>query len=215
MRPLRVAGLLALVVVMLSVPQDVAGSHAHVGNQGQVFRLAWIDGGNYNASRGPNDCVEGYCHGPGAADFLLGDITVKAVGDGIIVRSRFDSCFGNVVEVKHAVGGGSYNYKSQYAHLAVLPPYGEGWQATQGEVMGAMDTTGSCIIGGAHLHFDICPVSDLICNSTRSVSWPAQISQTDAGMWSSPSHYARSNNAGLECGDPEESTRRILFGMLT
>ncbi len=187
--------LLAFVLILAAGTQSVAGSHVHVGNQGQVFRLPWIEGGNYYASRGPNNCVSGYCHGPGAVDFILGNATVKAVGDGIVTRRQTDPCFGNVAEVKHNVSGGGYDYRSQYAHLVQLPPFSIDYPVQQGMVVGAMDTTGSCIIGGAHLHFDTCPVA-ATCYSGNSVAWPAQISQTSPSMWSTATHYAVSNNAG-------------------
>ncbi len=71
---LRVLGVIAVVLVFLiSWPKSVSGTHQHVGNQGEIFRIPWIEGGNYNASRGPNNCVSGFCHGAGAVDFLPAD----------------------------------------------------------------------------------------------------------------------------------------------
>ncbi|HEU4759535.1 MAG TPA: M23 family metallopeptidase [Dehalococcoidia bacterium] len=194
----RATVFLALLGGVLGLPEAAGAWHAYVGNQGQLFRLPWLEGGINSASRGPSNCYNGWCHGPGAVDFLVLDPLsgiVKVIGDGIVLRRELHWCFGNVVEIEHAVGGSSYNYRSQYAHLASLPSFMEGQQVQQGKIIASAGTTGSCRVGGPHLHFDMCPVAST-CSSATSVAWPEMISQTSAGMWSSTSHTGKSNNPG-------------------
>lgn len=163
-----------------------SGWHAHVGNQGQRFRVPWLEGVTHYATRGPNDCSATPCHGAGAVDFALGyQERVKAIGDGQVYRSTFDACGGNFVEVSHTIGPNTY--KSRYLHL-YSRAVSANEQVQQGRIVGLADNTGSCT-SGTHLHFDI-------WQGSSSVAWPDQISQTDAGMWSTAGHTAVSNNPG-------------------
>lgn len=84
------------------------------------------------------------------------DPKIVAIEDGIVVESAFYSDAGNVVTVKHDVGGTKY-YLSRYVHLKQRNA-AKGDSVRQGQQIGIGGSTGSNSTG-PHLHLEtwICP----------------------------------------------------------
>lgn len=74
---------------------------------------------------------------------------VRAIGDGRVLRLRFERGYGNVVDVQHANG-----YVSRYAHLSRFAKgLRSGDAVRMGEEIGFVGATG--LATGPHLHFEV------------------------------------------------------------
>ncbi len=73
--------------------------------------------------------------------------TVRAAGPGVVVRSEWDTGYGNVVEIKHAE-----NFLTRYAHLSQRRVV-ENTPVDGGTVIGDVGSTGRST--GPHLHYEI------------------------------------------------------------
>lgn len=84
------------------------------------------------------------------------DPKIVSIENGIVVESAYYSDAGNVVAIKHDVGGDKY-YLSRYVHLKQRN-VAKGDSVKQGQQIGIGGSTGSNSTG-AHLHFEtwICP----------------------------------------------------------
>ena len=84
------------------------------------------------------------------------DPKVVAIEDGIVVESAYYPDAGNVVSVKHDVGGSRY-YLSRYVHLKTRN-VAKGDSVRQGQQIGIGGNTGTNS-QGAHLHLEtwVCP----------------------------------------------------------
>ncbi|MCL2065091.1 MAG: M23 family metallopeptidase [Candidatus Cloacimonetes bacterium] len=72
---------------------------------------------------------------------------ILAIQDGIVIRSRYQSDYGEVIEIQHA-----NNESSLYAHLSRRNVVNR-QRVNQGDVIGLTGSTG--ISQGPHLHFEI------------------------------------------------------------
>ncbi len=72
---------------------------------------------------------------------------VHATADGIVVHAGWNGGYGRCVVVDHG-----NNYQTWYAHLSRMDVI-EGQEIRQGEVLGAVGTTGRST--GAHLHYEV------------------------------------------------------------
>ncbi|MCX7027586.1 MAG: M23 family metallopeptidase [Spirochaetes bacterium] len=72
---------------------------------------------------------------------------VKAVSDGSVADTGYNSIFGNYIILKHSSG-----FQSMYAHLSSILIH-EGSKVTQGSIIGLSGNTGQST--GPHLHFSI------------------------------------------------------------
>lgn len=78
------------------------------------------------------------------------NLPIVAAADGVVHRSYLSSSYGNVVYIKHNIGG--QVYETVYAHMqnrAVAP----GAVVKQGQFLGYMGSTGQST--GVHLHFEV------------------------------------------------------------
>jgi murein DD-endopeptidase MepM/ murein hydrolase activator NlpD len=74
---------------------------------------------------------------------------IMAAGAGVVEEARARGEFGNYIRIRHANG-----YKTAYAHLSrYAPGIAEGARVSQGQVIGAIGTTG--LSTGPHLHFEV------------------------------------------------------------
>ena len=74
---------------------------------------------------------------------------VRAIGDGVVVRSNYHRGYGNVLEVRHRNG-----YVSRYAHLrGFARGVRSGTRVTVGQTIGYVGSTG--LSTGPHLHFEM------------------------------------------------------------
>ena len=74
---------------------------------------------------------------------------VRAIGDGVVVRSNYHRGYGNVLEVRHRNG-----YVSRYAHLrGFARGVRSGTRVTVGQTIGFVGSTG--LSTGPHLHFEM------------------------------------------------------------
>ena len=72
---------------------------------------------------------------------------VVAVADGVVTFSGWRNGYGNLIEISHANG-----YATRYGHNSVNG-VSEGQQIHQGQVIGAVGSTGSAT--GPHVHFEV------------------------------------------------------------
>jgi murein DD-endopeptidase MepM/ murein hydrolase activator NlpD len=72
---------------------------------------------------------------------------VKATADGIIVHAGWNGGYGRCVIIDHG-----NNYQTWYAHLSRLDVI-EGQEIRQGEILGAVGTSGRST--GSHLHYEV------------------------------------------------------------
>jgi murein DD-endopeptidase MepM/ murein hydrolase activator NlpD len=72
---------------------------------------------------------------------------VKAAADGIVVFAAWNGGYGRCVIIDHG-----NNYKTLYGHLARIEAI-EGQEIRQGEVLGAVGTSGHST--GPHLHYEV------------------------------------------------------------
>lgn len=74
---------------------------------------------------------------------------IYAGGDGIITYYRWQSGYGNKIEIQHVNG-----YETAYGHLSrFVEGLGVGSQVRQGQVIGYVGSTGQST--GPHLHYEI------------------------------------------------------------
>jgi len=91
------------------------------------------------------------------SDMQEGD-TVRAVANGLVVFSGYNSTYGVMVRIQHLLPDGSYIY-SQYEHMM----YGsllvaQNQVVTMGQTIGRVGSTG--FVTGAHLHFEMKSVNE-------------------------------------------------------
>lgn len=72
---------------------------------------------------------------------------VYATGDGVVVESRYNSGYGNVLVIDHGFG-----YRTRYAHLNRFVVT-EGMKVRRGEKIGEVGNTGKTT--GPHLHYEV------------------------------------------------------------
>ncbi|QCJ45498.1 peptidase M23 (plasmid) [Bacillus sp. S3] len=77
-------------------------------------------------------------------------VPIVAAADGVVHRSYLSSSYGNVVYIKHKIGG--KDYETVYAHMT-MRAVSEGATVKQGQFLGYMGSTGDST--GVHLHFEI------------------------------------------------------------
>lgn len=72
---------------------------------------------------------------------------IYATGDGVVVKSAWDSKYGRYVKIKHAKG-----FETKYAHLSAsfVKP---GSIVQSGQIIGEMGKTG--VTTGVHLHYEV------------------------------------------------------------
>lgn len=72
---------------------------------------------------------------------------IYATGDGVVVKSTWDSKYGRYVKIKHAKG-----FETKYAHLnaSYVKP---GTIVQSGQIIGEMGKTG--VTTGVHLHYEV------------------------------------------------------------
>ena len=73
---------------------------------------------------------------------------IRAIADGTVYSSGFDSTYGNRIVIDHGNG-----YRSTYSHMVDPSPLSIGVPVDAGDVLGGIGTTGSST--GNHLHFEI------------------------------------------------------------
>ena len=74
---------------------------------------------------------------------------IYAAGDGVITYYKWQSGYGNKIEIQHVNG-----YETAYGHLSrFVDGLGEGSRVRQGQVIGYVGSTGQST--GPHLHFEI------------------------------------------------------------
>lgn len=79
---------------------------------------------------------------------------IPAIGDGTIQLAQNFGAFGNCVIINHGnFAGNDRDYHSLYAHMASLPPVSVGNPVSKGDIIGAVNNTGSSF--GSHLHMEI------------------------------------------------------------
>jgi murein DD-endopeptidase MepM/ murein hydrolase activator NlpD len=83
---------------------------------------------------------------------------VKAASGGVVVRSGYESLFGNVVVIDHG-----YGYRTVYGHLAERNAH-VGDAVRKGETIGTVGATGRTT--GPHLHYEV-HVTGLAVNPSR------------------------------------------------
>lgn len=91
------------------------------------------------------------------SDLSMGG-TVRAVANGVVVYSGYNSSYGEMIRIQHTLSDGSYVY-SQYEHLEYgsrLVSYGE--VVVMGQQIGLVGNTG--FVTGAHLHFEMKSVNE-------------------------------------------------------
>ena len=72
---------------------------------------------------------------------------IYATGDGVVVKSKWDSKYGKYVTIRHAKG-----FETKYAHLnsSYVKP---GTIVKAGQIIGEMGKTG--VTTGVHLHYEV------------------------------------------------------------
>lgn len=79
-----------------------------------------------------------------------GKVSIVAAADGYVFRSYYSSSYGNVIFIRHNLGGRTYT--TVYAHLSARN-VSEGTSVSKGQHIGYMGNTGQSY--GQHLHFEI------------------------------------------------------------
>lgn len=84
-------------------------------------------------------------------DFLLRVGTpVMATADGVVRRARYNSSYGNYVDIEHEAAG----YVTRYAHLSEIPDsIGRGVRVERGDTIALSGNTGRST--GPHLHYEV------------------------------------------------------------
>lgn len=104
---------------------------------------------------------------------LLGE-PIPAIGDGTIeyAGGAGGTGFGNHVIIMHGTFDG-YDWKSVYAHMLNLPPVTTGDSVSKGDIIGAVNNTGSSF--GSHLHMEThrCAIGGSIIWANNNPSWSA------------------------------------------
>lgn len=77
-------------------------------------------------------------------------VPIVAAADGIVSRSYYSTSYGNVVFIKHNIGG--QEYETVYAHMTNRA-VAQGASVKQGQFLGYMGSTGDST--GVHLHFEV------------------------------------------------------------
>lgn len=72
---------------------------------------------------------------------------VYATGDGIVMKSGWETGYGNTIEINHGFG-----YRTRYAHLRDVGVK-RGQRVVRGEVIGGVGSTGKST--GPHLHYEV------------------------------------------------------------
>ncbi len=72
---------------------------------------------------------------------------IRATSDGRVTFAGRNGSFGNLVVVKHAGG-----FETKYAHLSKFGSFKKGDRVRQGDIIGAVGSTGSAT--GPHLHYE-------------------------------------------------------------
>jgi murein DD-endopeptidase MepM/ murein hydrolase activator NlpD len=81
-----------------------------------------------------------------------GRVAIVAAADGVVSRSYYSSTYGEVIMIRHVIGGKTY--ETVYAHLRKgSRKYKQGDSVKKGAVIGYMGNTGKS--SGQHLHFEI------------------------------------------------------------
>lgn len=107
---------------------------------------AWIRPATGRKSRGIGNGHKGIDIASG------GKVPIKAAADGTVSKSYYSSSYGEVIFIKHKVGG--KNYETVYAHMrSGSRKYRVGQKVNQGATLGYMGNTGQSF--GQHLHFEI------------------------------------------------------------
>lgn len=78
------------------------------------------------------------------------NVPIVASADGVVSKSYYSGSYGNVVFIKHNIGG--QVFETVYAHM-VNRGVAEGATVKQGQYIGTMGTTGDST--GVHLHFEV------------------------------------------------------------
>ncbi|RMG54966.1 MAG: hypothetical protein D6723_03830 [Acidobacteria bacterium] len=91
---------------------------------------------------------------------ISGDLGVYAIADGIVIRRRRASGWGNFVAIRHDNVGGLRTFYSVYAHLDSFDPSITSGQeghirVARGQRIGTMGSTGLDNPAARHLHFQI------------------------------------------------------------
>jgi murein DD-endopeptidase MepM/ murein hydrolase activator NlpD len=98
---------------------------------------------------------------------------VKVTADGIVIHAGWNGGYGRCVIVDHG-----NNYQTWYAHLSRMDVI-EGQEIRQGEILGAVGTSGRST--GSHLHYEVrigsTPVNPYRFLARGSVVKPAASSQ--------------------------------------
>jgi len=78
------------------------------------------------------------------------NVPIVAAADGVVTRSAFSTSYGNVVYIKHNIGG--KEFETVYAHMQNRT-VALGATVKQGQFLGYMGNTGKSF--GPHLHFEV------------------------------------------------------------
>ena len=97
---------------------------------------------------------------------------VRATADGIIIHSGWNGGYGRCVIIDHG-----NNYQTWYAHLSRMDVI-EGQEIRQGEVLGAVGSTGRST--GSHLHYEV-RIGSTPVNPYRFLARPAVVKLTAPG----------------------------------
>ena len=73
---------------------------------------------------------------------------VKSTGDGVVIKAKFDSRFGNFIEIDHG-----YGYKTVYAHMKNGLLVSKGDKVKRGQSIGYVGNTGRST--APHLHYEV------------------------------------------------------------
>ncbi len=207
MKKFVVLAVLALAIV-IAVPADAG--HKKSGNQGQLYRLPWLEATtSYLSGYGPNGSAD---HGAGTIDFQFDDgEPVKSIADGTVVTRRDDYCSGWKAEISHVISGQTTRV-SRYYHLKAAPPVQVNDRVTQGQVIGYADNSGSednytypsyqLCSSGTHLHFDLREGATSISWGAAGIADVTAISQRAADDFATSSNVEVSNNAGAGMWGP-------------
>lgn len=75
--------------------------------------------------------------------------SIRAIGDGVVIRANFNNGYGNVVEIRHPNG-----YVSRYAHMSRFGKgISRGVRVSREQIIGHVGSTG--LSTAPHLHFEV------------------------------------------------------------
>ena len=198
----RYALLIAGVVILAIVGSAEAG-HKKSGNQGQLYRLPWIEGWtSYRSGYGPAGSSD---HGAGTIDFQFDfEEPVKALADGYVSAEGDAYCSGIRVDIDHTITDYPTR-RSRYLHLN-REIVGANQFVAQGQVIGYAGNSGSednytppswaLCSDGVHLHFDLLEGGTSISWGAGGIGDVTAISQRAANDFVSAGNVELSNNAG-------------------